>query len=96
MKFKKLAKILALVSVAVLMASFVTCRRQESVAQAELAKLSPAEREKHQFDRQYVEIVLPGILMFFAGTSIGFGAVVVWIVGIVVARNDQKSSDHGP
>ena len=47
------------------------CQFSEPIVQAELSKLSPQERELHQFDMIYLRWALPGVLAFLWGFMLG-------------------------
>lgn len=73
-------KVTAAVSLLLIIASYPACQFSEPIVQAELSKLSPEERELHQFDLAYARWVLPGVLAFLWGSMLGVVAIVSWIV----------------
>jgi hypothetical protein len=93
MRLKKTLTILAIVSVLLLVASYPACQYGEQLALTELAKLSPAERQRHEFDMEYVRYILPGIMMFFMGAGLGFLTVIVWVVMRVSGRRPSWDGD---
>ena len=86
MQVKTMAKIFVLLAVLLLIASYPACQYGEHLVLPELAKLSPAERELHELDLEYIRFVLPGILMFFAGVGLVVVATVIWIVELFTGR----------
>ena len=73
-------KVTAAVSLLLIIASYPACQFSEPIVQAELSKLSPEERELHQFDLVYARWALPGVLAFLWGSMLGVVALVSWIV----------------
>jgi len=73
-------KVTAALSLLLIIASYPACQFSEPIVQAELSKLSPEERELHQFDIVYARWVLPGVLAFLWGSMLGLVAIVSWIV----------------
>lgn len=73
-------KVIAALSLLLIIASYPACQFSEPIVQAELSKLSPEERELHQFDMVYLRWALPGVLAFLWGFILGVVAIVSWIV----------------
>lgn len=73
-------KVTAALALLLMIASYPACQLTEPIVQAELSKLSPEERELHQFDMIYLRWALPGALAFLWGFMLGVVAIVSWIV----------------
>ena len=73
-------KVTAALSLLLIIVSYPACQLSEPIVQAELSKLSPEERELHQFDLVYARWVLPGVLAFLWGSMLAVVAFVSWIV----------------
>jgi hypothetical protein len=73
-------KITAALSLLLMIASYPACQFSEPIVQAELSKLSPADRELHQFDMVYARWALPGVFAFLWGLMLAIVAIVSWIV----------------
>ncbi len=73
-------KVTAALSLLLIIASYPACQLSEPIVQAELSRLSPEERELHQFDLVYARWVLPGVLAFLWGSMLGVVALVSWII----------------
>jgi len=88
---KKTIRIIGVLSLLLIIASFPTCYLGERMVQPELSKLSPEELELRQFDIEYVRYVLPGIAMFFAGAALAVVAVALRVSEYLRLRR-QKSA----
>lgn len=86
---RKAAKIIGVISLLLILASFPTCYVGEQYVRPELAKLSPRELEQRQFDIEYVRYVLPGIGMLFVGSALAFAAAALGISDYLVRRQKQ-------
>ena len=84
----KSVRIMAAVSLLLILASFPTCYVGELYVQPELAKLSPGELEARQFDMEYVRYVLPGIGMFFIGGALALASIGSVISGYLEKRRN--------
>ena len=73
-------KVMAALSLLLIIASYPACQFTEPIVQAELSKLSPEERELRQFDMVYLRWALPGVLAFLWGSMLGLVAIISWIV----------------
>ena len=73
-------KVTAVVSLLLIVVSYPACQFSEPIVQAELSKLSPQERELHEFDMVYLRWALPGVLAFLWGSMLAVVAIVSWIV----------------
>lgn len=76
---KKGIKIIFVLSLVFIGASFPACYVSEGILQTELSKLSPAEKELRQFDMVYLRWALPGVLMFLYGVMLAFVGIATWI-----------------
>ena len=76
----RVIKVTAALSLLLIIVSYPACQYSEPIVQAELSKLSPEERQLHQFDMVYLKWALPGILAFLWGLMLGGVAIVSWIV----------------
>ena len=73
-------KITAALSLLLMIASYPACQLSEPIVQAELSKLSPEQRELHQFDMVYLRWALPGVFALLWGSMLAVVAIVSWIV----------------
>ena len=73
-------KVTAALSLLLIIVSYPACQFSEPIVQAELSKLSPEERELHQFDMVYLRWALPGVLAFLWGVMLGVVTIISWIV----------------
>ena len=73
-------KVTAALSLLLIIVSYPACQFSEPIIQAELSKLSPEERELHQFDMVYLRWALPGVLAFLWGVMLGVVTIISWIV----------------
>ena len=83
---RKAVRIVAVISLLLILASIPTCYFGERAVQTELSKLSPAELNRKQFDAEYVRIVLPGIFLFVSGVSLAVVACVLRFAEYVMNR----------
>lgn len=88
---RKPVKVIGLISLLLILASFPTCYVGEQYVQPELAKLSPQELERRQFDIEYVRYVLPGIGMFFIGAALALAAFALGISDYLAGRRKKET-----
>ena len=69
---KKGIRVVFVIALVFIAASFPACYVSEGILQSELSKLSPAERQLRQFDMVYLRWALPGILTFLYGVMLVF------------------------
>jgi hypothetical protein len=86
---RKPVKVIGLISLLLILASFPTCYVGELYVRPELAKLSPQELEQRQFDIEYVRYVLPGIGMFFIGAALALSAVAIGVSDYLAGRRKR-------
>lgn len=87
---RKLAKVIGVLSLLLILASFPTCYVGEQFVRPELAKLSPKELELRQFDIEYIRYLLPGVAMFFIGGALAFAAAALGISDYLMGRHKKK------
>lgn len=85
-------KVTAALSLLLIVASYPACHFSEPIVQAELSKLSPQEREVHQFDMVYLRWALPGVLAFLWGFMLMLVTIAAWI--IERKRIRKSSAEH--
>lgn len=87
---RKAARIIGVLALLLILASFPTCYVGERLVRPELSKLSPEELKARQFDIEYLVYVLPGIFMFFVGCALAVAAGALGLANYLARRQEKR------